>query len=67
MKKYKKHIVFLLIIVVTVFLSLISEGILRTNLPQQDDVFLYVSYIVKNIYVMFNIGIIVYLAKSIYL
>ena len=60
MRKYKKVITFFAVIMFSIFLSWIFEGIFRAKLPEHDDSFLYVIYIAKNLYVMFNIGVIIY-------
>jgi TM2 domain-containing membrane protein YozV len=64
MGKDKKIKIFV-IIIFSIFCSLIFEKVLSMKLPNLDDTYLYVTYIVKNLYVMLNIAIAVcaYLKK----
>lgn len=55
----RKIIRFIAVVGLSILLSLIFGGIYTSDLPDYDD-FRQVSYIVENLYVMFNIGVAIY-------
>lgn len=66
MNKNKDVLTLILIPLLSLVVGFLSEGFLGNNLPLTNDYYLYVRYFVKNLYILFAIGISVYSYLKIY-